>query len=122
MTILKLWARIQRDNFPLWEVAAAEPDYFEPSRLIRVKVKKPLGENSRIKVKGNAINSGWERMKMPWFHVGEKKFRVGAVNEDTCALLVKLKARVRVPKLEEQYGDELRTLRRKEMKDMKKGR
>lgn len=116
---MKLWTRVKRDANPLWEVAAAEPDYFEPTKLIRVKVKKPLGENSRIKVKGNAINSGWERMKMPFFWVGTQKFVVRNVDEDICARLVRLKAKVRIPRLEAEHAEDLRKQRKKEMSRIK---
>jgi len=105
---MKLMKRIKQQSFPLWEVAAAEPDYYEPTKYIRVKVKKPLGENSRIKVKGNCINSEWGRMEMPYFYVGDRKFTLrGMITEDKCAMLVKLKARVRVPKLEAQHEQDI---------------
>jgi len=116
---MKLWTRVKRDANPHWEVAAAEPDYFEPTKLIRVKVKKPLGDNSRIKVKGNAINSGWERMLMPIFWVGGKQFKVRSVDKDTCALMVRLKATVRVPRLEAEHAEDIRKARKKEMSRIK---
>jgi hypothetical protein len=100
---MKLMKRIKQQSFPLWVVAAAEPDFFEPTKYIRVKVKKPLGEDSHIKIKGNCINSEWGRMEMPYYYVGSKKLVVREVSKDICALLIKLKARVRVPKLEAQH-------------------
>jgi len=119
---MRMWERVQRESFPLWEIADAEPDYFEPSRRIRVKVKKPLGPNPRIKVKGNSINSGWELMKMPYFYVGKRRFAVREVSAETCAQLVRLKAKVRVPRLEEQHSEEIRKMRKREMRKYKKGR
>lgn len=119
---LKLWARIQRDTYPLWEVAAAEPDFYEPSKIIRVKVKKPLPKDSHIKIKGNAINSDWERMLMPYYWIGKRKLIIREVNLDACDLLVKLKARVRVPKLEEHHRVDIRKQQLKAMSRFKQQR
>ena len=115
---MKLWTRVKRDANPLWEVAAAEPDYFEPTKLIRVKVRKPLGENSRIKVKGNAINSGWERMKMPWFFLNNKRILIRDI-PTACRLMVKLKARVRGPALEDQHREDIRKEQKRAMTEAK---
>jgi hypothetical protein len=119
---MKLINRIQRDTYPLWEVVAAEPDFYEPSKIIRVKVKKPLPKDSHIKIKGNAINSDWVRILMPYYWIGRRKMIIREVNLDACDLLVKLKAKVRVPKLEEQHREDIRKQQLKAMSRFKQGR
>lgn len=120
MTSLK--HRIQSECFPTWRVTKARPYLFNPEHEIEVKVQKPLGENSRIKIKGNAIGSPWVKMEMPFYYVGKarKKFRIPRVTEGVCELLVHIKASVRVPSLEEQHREELRIMRKKEYRKAKK--
>jgi len=118
---VKLWSRVSRDTFPLWEVSDAEPDRLDPHR-IRVRVRKPLGEDSHIKIKGNAINSGWQFMLMPFYWFGAHKIRIRKIDSSTTAMMVKLKAKVRVPELERQHSEELRKQRKKEMRKYKQGR
>ena len=114
--------RIKNECFPLWKITDARPLLYNPEHEIEVKVKKPLGENSRIKIKGNAISSGWVKMDMPFYWVGEarKKYRIHRVTEGVCELLVHIKASVRVPSLEEQHREELRIMRKKEYRKAKK--
>ena len=120
---MKLINRIRKLVFPLWEVTASEPDFFEPNHLIRVKVKKPLGENSRIKVKGNSIGDGkWHRIDMEKYYIKQKPFRITEVSKDFCNFMVRAKVRVRVPALEVQHKDELRKLWQKEYRKTKMGR
>jgi hypothetical protein len=118
---LRLFKRIQRDVYPLWEVAAAEPDFFEPNRIIRVKPKKPLDKNAKLKIKGNIIIGDWQRMLMPYYWVGTSKFIIREVNKDTCELLVRLKAKVRIPALEEQHKEDIRRQQIKAMQKYKMG-
>ncbi|VVB53154.1 Uncharacterised protein [uncultured archaeon] len=86
-----------------------------------MKVKKPLGENSRIKIKGNAIGSPWVKMEMPNYYVGKarKKYRILRVTDEVCDLLVHIKASVRVPSLEEENKEDLRRMRRREYRRAK---
>jgi hypothetical protein len=106
---MKLWNRFQNNSFPLWEVTDAEPDYLEPTNIIRVKVKKPLPKDSLIKIRGNAINSDWNRMKMPFFYINGRRFRIRTpIDQNQCKLLVRVKAKVRVPELERQHAEDIR--------------
>ena len=111
--------RVSRQTYPTWEVVKAEPDYLD-SKEIRVKVNKPIGKNSRIKIKGNAIASGWARMMMPWYWIGNKKFKIIQVNADTCNHMVRVKAKVRVYELEEKHKEEIMSLRRTKVREAKK--
>ena len=115
---MKLINRVKRDCFPTWEIIAAEPDYFEPTKEIRVKVNKPLGKDSR-KIKGNAIASEWNRMKMPYYYLHGMKIKIGKVTKEKCRLLIKIKARVRVPALEEKHEKGIRESQKKEYNRIK---
>lgn len=117
---MKLINRVKRDCFPTWEIVAAEPDYFVPTRRIRVKVKKPLGDNSRIKIKGNALTSEWLYVKMPFYWFKGERMTIKVVTKEFCAYLVKIKAKVRVPELEERHKDELRTQIKEKYKEIRR--
>ncbi len=119
---MKLINRVKRDCFPTWEITFAEPDFFEPSRRIRVKVKKPLSKDSKMKIKGNAINSELLYMKMPFYWFKGKKMTIREVTKAFCDYLVKIKASVRVPALEERHKDELRTQIKEKYREAKKVR
>ena len=111
--------RVFAQTFPTWEVVKAEPDYCDP-REIRVKVSKPLPKESRIRVKGNAIASGWSRMIMPWYWIGERKYRIIQANDVICNHMVRVKAKVRVYELEEKHREEIQSQKRKKVKEAKK--
>ena len=111
--------RVEEQTYPLWQVVKAEPDPYD-AKEIRVKVNKPLGKDSRIKVKGNAIASGSSRMIMPYYWIGNKKYKITDVNTATCQHLMRVKAKVRVYELEEKHKEEIRSQKRKKEKEAKR--
>lgn len=118
---MKLISRIKKEAYPTWEVVKVRQFLFNPEREIEVKVKKPLGKDSRIKVKGNAINSDWMKIEMKFFFIREKKYRMPPnITKNFCALLERSKAKVRVPSLEEQNKEAIRKERRKIYRRVKK--
>lgn len=104
---MKLWNRLVKQSFPTWEVSDAEIDPVDPT-IIRVKVKKPLPKDSHIKIKGNAIGSGWMRMRMNFYWLNGQMMRIRQVDKETCSQLIKFHAKVRVPELEQQHADDIR--------------
>ena len=118
---MKLINRVKKETYPLWAMVKAEPDFFEPTNYIRVKVKKPLGKQSRLKVPGNAINSEWHRMQMPYYWVGNKRFTIREpITEDLCERLVKLKAKVRVPELEARHEKDIQRQQKGKYQELKR--
>jgi hypothetical protein len=115
----KLWNRLRQQAFPTWEVSDAELDPQDETR-IRVKVKKPLPENSRIKIKGNAIGSGWVRMNSKYYWLGKTQYRIHQVDAEACSLLKRLHAKVRVPELEQQHANDIRKAQLEQLRKIKR--
>ena len=111
--------RVEEQTYPLWQIVKAEPDPYD-QKEIRVKVNKPLGKDSRIKVKGNAIASEWNRMIMPFYWIGNRKFKLTEKNIEACQHLMRVKAKVRVYELEEKHKEEIRSQKRRKLKEVKK--
>lgn len=103
------WTRVKKGCRPLWDVAKA--DLNDISQKIQVKVKKPLGEDSHIKIKGNALTSEWFDLEDHFFYVGGEQFRIHS-KTDAIKIMNDLadsetKAQVRLKQLEQQLGDRL---------------